>query len=39
MDRSGSAPSLDDDAVESARHTDAEARRVADDVVTGLFAA
>jgi len=40
MDRSGTAAaSLNDDAVESARNTDAAARRVADEVVVGLFAA
>jgi len=39
MDRSGTAPSPNDDAVESARNTDAAARRVADEVVGGLFAA
>jgi len=40
MDRSGTAAaSLNDDAVESARNTDAAARRVADEVVGGLFAA
>jgi len=39
MDRATTRVSLDDDAVESARNTDAEARRVADEVVTGLCAA
>ncbi len=39
MDRSTAADSHDDDAIESVRQTDAEARRVADDVVTTLFAA
>ena len=39
MDRREPAPSLNDDAVECARNTDAAARRVADEVVTGLFAA
>jgi 1-deoxy-D-xylulose-5-phosphate reductoisomerase len=39
MDRTSDAAYRDDDAVESARNTDAEARRVADDVVMGLFAA
>lgn len=39
MDRIADRTSPDDDAVESARHTDAEARRVADQVVTGLCAA
>jgi 1-deoxy-D-xylulose-5-phosphate reductoisomerase len=38
MDRTAS-DWADDDAVESARRTDAAARRVADDVVTGLCAA
>jgi 1-deoxy-D-xylulose-5-phosphate reductoisomerase len=39
MDRTGAARPHDGDAVESARVTDAEARRVADDVVTRLVAA
>ncbi len=39
MDRTADRTSPDDDAVESARHTDAEARRVADDIVSGLCAA
>jgi 1-deoxy-D-xylulose-5-phosphate reductoisomerase len=39
MDRAGAARSNADDAVESARLTDAEARRVADDVVTRLVPA
>ncbi len=39
MDRSASAASPGDDAVAAARHTDAEARRVADEVVADLFAA
>ena len=39
MDRVATPFALDDDAVESARNTDAEARRVADEVVIGLAAA
>jgi len=39
MDRTGAVGAADDDAVECARNTDAEARRVADEVVTGLCAA
>ena len=39
MDGTGAADIADGDAVECARNTDAEARRVADEVVTGLFAA
>ena len=39
MDRTAATVGLYEDAVEAARHTDAEARRVADEVVTGLFAA
>jgi 1-deoxy-D-xylulose-5-phosphate reductoisomerase len=39
MDRRTTPVTLDDDAVESARNTDAEARRVADEVVIGLAAA
>ena len=39
MDRTESVTSLDGDAVERARNTDAAARRVADDVVGGLVAA
>jgi 1-deoxy-D-xylulose-5-phosphate reductoisomerase len=39
MDRSGDAASMDGDAVECARYTDAAARRVADEVVGGLAAA
>jgi 1-deoxy-D-xylulose-5-phosphate reductoisomerase len=39
MDRTGVSRPNADDAVESARLTDAEARRVADDVVTRLVAA
>ena len=39
MDGVTTRASLDDDAVESARNTDAEARRVADEVVIGLAAA
>lgn len=39
MDRSESVTSLDGDAVERARNTDAAARRVADEVVGGLVAA
>ena len=38
MDRSQTF-STANDAVESARETDAAARRMADEVVTGLFAA
>ena len=38
MERITGHLSLDDDAVESARNTDAEARRVADTVVIGQFA-
>jgi 1-deoxy-D-xylulose-5-phosphate reductoisomerase len=39
MDRVATRVVLDDDAVENARNTDAEARRVADEVVIGLAAA
>ena len=39
MDRVSVPTAFDDDAVESARNTDAEARRVADEVVIGLAAA
>jgi 1-deoxy-D-xylulose-5-phosphate reductoisomerase len=39
MDGTNSTFDYDDDAVECARTTDAEARRVADEVVTGLSAA
>lgn len=39
MDRTESVTSLDGDAVERARNTDAAARRVADEVVGGLVAA
>jgi 1-deoxy-D-xylulose-5-phosphate reductoisomerase len=39
MDRAPSGGGSDEDAVERARSTDAEARRLADDVVTGLAAA
>jgi 1-deoxy-D-xylulose-5-phosphate reductoisomerase len=39
MDRTSNGPDPEDDAVERARNTDAEARRVADDVVSGLCAA
>jgi 1-deoxy-D-xylulose-5-phosphate reductoisomerase len=39
MDRSGAVAPSDDDAVECARGADAEARRVADEVVSGLVAA
>ena len=39
MDRVVAPMAFDDDAVESARNTDAEARRVADEVVIGLAAA
>jgi 1-deoxy-D-xylulose-5-phosphate reductoisomerase len=39
MDRTPGAAYRDDDALEGARNTDAEARRVADEVVIGLFAA
>ncbi len=39
MDRTQGAAQTEDDAVESARNTDAEARRVADQVVTALAAA
>ena len=39
MERITGHLSLDDDAVETARNTDAEARRVADAVVIGQFAA
>ncbi len=39
MDRNTATVALYEDPVESARHTDAEARRVADEVVIGLFAA
>ena len=39
MDRVAAPTDFDGDAVESARNTDAEARRVADEVVIGLAAA
>ena len=39
MDRVSEPMRNDDDAVEAARHTDAEARRVADEVVNRKFAA
>jgi 1-deoxy-D-xylulose-5-phosphate reductoisomerase len=39
MDRTGGSEAADGDAVECARNTDREARRVADEVVSGLFAA
>jgi 1-deoxy-D-xylulose-5-phosphate reductoisomerase len=39
MQRAPGVPTPDDDAVEFARHTDAQARRVADEVVGGLAAA
>ncbi|WP_293906942.1 1-deoxy-D-xylulose-5-phosphate reductoisomerase [Phenylobacterium sp.] len=39
MDRAATPAVLDNDPVESARNTDAEARRVADEVVIGLAAA
>jgi 1-deoxy-D-xylulose-5-phosphate reductoisomerase len=39
MDRAPGVAAPDDDAVESARHADAQARRVADEVVGGLAAA
>jgi 1-deoxy-D-xylulose-5-phosphate reductoisomerase len=39
MDRTGAVNAADGDAVECARNTDAEARRVADEVVTGFCAA
>jgi hypothetical protein len=39
MDRVPDKTHNDSDAVESARNTDAEARRMADEVVYGQFAA
>jgi 1-deoxy-D-xylulose-5-phosphate reductoisomerase len=39
MDRVPDKTHNDSDAVESARNTDAEARRMADEVVSGQFAA
>ena len=39
MDRVPDRSHNDSDAVESARNTDAEARRMADEVVSGQFAA
>ena len=39
MGRTSDAPTKDADAVELARSTDSEARRLADEVVAGRFAA